>query len=389
MAKGTSYTIEVNPKIPRRLIRLEELANNLWYTWDKPTRTLFARLHPGLWEATGHNPKAFLKRVDEQRLLDAADDHVFLANYNRVLSAYDTYHNEPLKRDHPAQLKHTDMVAYFCAEFGFHESFPIYSGGLGILAGDHCKAASDMRLPFVGVGLLYRQGYFSQTIDGDGRQIAHYHDSDFDDLPVTPAYADDGRELKVQVELPGRSVAVKVWVVRAGHVWLTLLDTDIEENAAEDRDITHQLYGGDREMRIRQEIILGIGGARALAAMGVKPTVWHINEGHAAFLVLERVRQLMQGKQLDFNSALEAVAVDTVFTTHTPVPAGHDHFPRHDGALFPGILPAARHQLRHLARARPYQEQPGFQHDRPGTARLASPQRGVPHPWRGVGGNLQ
>ncbi|MEW6132140.1 MAG: alpha-glucan family phosphorylase [Pseudomonadota bacterium] len=327
MAKGTSYTIEVNPKIPRRLIRLEELANNLWYTWDKPTRTLFARLHSGLWEATGHNPKAFLKRVDEQRLVDAAEDHVFLANYNRVLSAYDTYHNEPLKRDLQAQLKHSDMVAYFCAEFGFHESFPIYSGGLGILAGDHCKAASDMRLPFVGVGLLYRQGYFSQTIDSDGRQVAHYHDSDFDDLPVTPAYTDDGRELKVQVEFPGRNVTVKVWVVRAGHVWLTLLDTDLEENAVEDRDITHQLYGGDREMRIRQEIILGVGGARALAAMGVKPTVWHINEGHAAFLVLERIRQLMLEKRLDFNSALEAVAVDTVFTTHTPVPAGHDHFP--------------------------------------------------------------
>ncbi len=327
MAQGTSYTIEVNPKIPRRLIRLEELANNLWYTWDKPTRTLFARLHPGLWQAAGHNPKAFLKRVDEQRLVDAAEDHVFLANYNRVLSAYDTYHNEPLKRDQPAQLKHSDMVAYFCAEFGFHESFPIYSGGLGILAGDHCKAASDMRLPFVGVGLLYRQGYFSQTIDGDGRQIAHYHDSDFDDLPVTPAYTEDGHELKVQVEFPGRSITVKVWVVRVGHVWLTLLDTDLEENSAEDRDITHQLYGGDREMRIRQEIVLGIGGARALAAMGVKPTVWHINEGHAAFLVLERIRQLMKEKHLDFNSALEAVAVDTVFTTHTPVPAGHDHFP--------------------------------------------------------------
>jgi starch phosphorylase len=214
MTKGTPFTIEVNPKIPRRLIRLEELANNLWYSWDKPTRTLFARLHSGLWEATGHNPKSFLKRVDEQRLVEAAEDHVFLADYNRVLSAYDTYHNEPLKRVQPARLKHSDMVAYFCAEFGFHESFPIYSGGLGILAGDHCKAASDMRLPFAGVGLLYRQGYFSQTIDGDGRQVAHYHDSDFDDLPITPAHTDDGRELKVQVELPGRNVAVKVWVVK-------------------------------------------------------------------------------------------------------------------------------------------------------------------------------
>ena len=326
MAKGTTYTIEVNPKIPRRLIRLEELANNLWYGWDKPTRTLFSRLHPGLWEAAGHNPKAFLKRVDEQRLVEAAEDHVFLASYNRVLSAYDTYHNEPLKRNQPERLKHSDMVAYFCAEFGFHESFPIYSGGLGILAGDHCKAASDMRLPFVGVGLLYRQGYFSQTIDGDGRQVAHYHDSDFDDLPITPAYGDDGQELKVQVEFPGRMVTVKVWIARVGHVWLNLLDTDLEENSPEDRYITHQLYGGDREMRIKQEIILGVGGFRALEAMGVKPTVWHMNEGHAAFLVLERARSLMKLQKLDFPSALEAVAADTVFTTHTPVPAGHDHF---------------------------------------------------------------
>ncbi len=326
MAKGTSYSIEVNPKIPRRLVRLEELASNLWYSWDKPTRTLFSRLHPGLWEAAGHSPKAFLKRVDEQRLVDAAEDHVFLANYNRVLSAYDTYHNEPLKRDQPERLKHSDMVAYFCAEFGFHESFPVYSGGLGILAGDHCKAASDMRLPFVGVGLLYRQGYFSQTIDGDGRQLAHYHDSDFDDLPVTPVYRDDGGELQVKVAFPDRVVAVKVWTARVGHVWLCLLDTDLEENSPVDRDITHQLYGGDREMRIKQEIILGMGGVRALEAMGVKPTVWHINEGHAAFLVLERARALMQQHKLDFSSALEAVAVDTIFTTHTPVPAGHDHF---------------------------------------------------------------
>ena len=326
MSRGTTYTIEINPKIPRRLMRLEELAGNLWYSWDKPTRTLFARLHPGLWESTGHNPRAFLQRVDEQRLIDAAEDHVFLASYNRVLSTYDTYHNEPLRRDQPQHLKQSDMVAYFCAEFGFHESFPIYSGGLGILAGDHCKAASDARLPFVGVGLLYRQGFFSQTIDRDGRQIASYTDSDFSTLPVTAALGDDGRELKVPVEMAGRIVWAKVWLARVGHVWLTLLDTDIEENPPEDRDITHRLYGGDRETRIRQEIVLGVGGARALAAMGVKPTVWHMNEGHAAFLVLERVRIFMRETGMDFASALEAAAVDMVFTTHTPVPAGHDHF---------------------------------------------------------------
>ncbi|MEN6586652.1 MAG: alpha-glucan family phosphorylase [Sulfuricella sp.] len=326
MKQGTTFTLDVNPKIPRKLIRLEELANNLWYSWDKPTRTLFARLHPGLWDAVAHNPKVFLRRVDEKRLLDAVEDQVFLATYNRVLSAFDTYHHEMVHHNGEAHLKEADLVAYFCAVFGFHESFPIYSGGLGILAGDHCKAASDMYVPFVAVGLLYRQGYFTQTIDNDGNQIATNVDSDFADLPVTPALRDDGSEVRVTVELPGRLVAVKVWQAVAGHVRLYLLDTDLEVNALEDRDIAHQLYGGDRTMRLMQEIILGVGGVRALQELGLKPSVWHINEGHAAFLILERVRQLVAMHGLDFASAIEAVAANTVFTTHTPVPAGHDHF---------------------------------------------------------------
>ncbi len=325
MKQGTPYTVEVNPRMPKRLMRLEELAGNLWYGWNRPCRTLFARLHPGLWHAVGNNPKAFLKRVDEDRLLDAAEDQVFLANFNRVLSAYDTYHSEPMRSTAAAQFKANDLVAYFCAEFGFHESFPVYSGGLGILAGDHCKSASDLRLPFIGVGLLYRQGYFSQMIDSEGNQIATYGDSDFDDLPVVPALREDGSELHVQVEIAGRKIAVKVWQARVGHVWLHLLDTDLPENSAEDRDISHRLYGGDRHTRIRQEIVLGIGGVRALRALGLKPTVWHINEGHAAFQVLERARTLVS-EGMDFCSALEAVAGCTVFTTHTPVPAGHDYF---------------------------------------------------------------
>ncbi len=274
----------------------------------------------------GNSPKVFLRRVDEQRLRDAVDDQVFLAAYNRVLSAYDTYHNEPLRRDPESRLRDGEQVAYFCAEFGFHESFPIYSGGLGILAGDHCKAASDLRLPFVAVGLLYRQGYFTQTIDAHGEQIETYTRSDFDDLPVSPALQPDGGEVKVTVELAERRVAVKVWQARVGHITLYLLDTDLPENAPADRDITHQLYGGDAHTRITQEIILGVGGVRALKALGVAPTVWHINEGHAAFLVLERVRQKMKEDGLDFATALEAVAAAVVFTTHTPVPAGHDHF---------------------------------------------------------------
>jgi len=327
MQPGTRFNLEVNPKIPPQLARLQELANNLWYSWDiMPTRALFSRLDQGLWNVVGHSPKALLKRIDQQRLLDAAEDKVFMDNYNRVLSAYDSYHGEQTRRDAAeAPLAPTELVAYFCFEFGFHESLPIYSGGLGILAGDHCKTASDMRLPFVGVGLLYRQGYFFQTIDSHGNQGATYVDSDFDDLPIAPVTRDDGTELKVAVEFPGRVVIAKVWQVRVGSVNLYLLDTDIEENTAHDRNIAHQLYGGDRTTRIEQEIVLGIGGVRALAALGLKPTVWHINEGHAAFLILERLRTLVH-EGLDFASALEAVAVNTVFTTHTPVPAGHDHF---------------------------------------------------------------
>ncbi|HEX4985226.1 MAG TPA: alpha-glucan family phosphorylase [Burkholderiales bacterium] len=322
---STTFTIEVNPRLPPRLSRMEELAGNLHYSWDRQTRLLFSRLDPHLWDEAGHNPKAFLKRVDEKKLVDAADDPVFLGNLNRALSAFDVYMQEPLRRNGSEWLRKSDLVAYFCAEFGFHESLPIYSGGLGILAGDHCKSASDMRLPFVAVGLLYRQGYFQQTIDSEGSQHALYTDSDFEDLPVAPCLHGDGSEVRVAVELPGRQVQVKVWQAKIGHVTLHLLDTDLPENSEEDRNITHRLYGGDRNTRIQQEIVLGIGGVRALAALGVAPTVWHINEGHPAFLILERARELV-AQGLDFAAALEAVAANTVFTTHTPVPAGHDHF---------------------------------------------------------------
>ncbi len=321
---GTRYQLEVNPKLPERLVRLDELANNLWYSWDRPTRTLFARLGSKLWGSVGHSPKAFLKRVDQHRLEEAAADPVFLGAMARVLSAYDTYRAAP-SREHNPHLPEGDLIAYFCAEFGFHESLPIYSGGLGILAGDHCKSASDLNLPFVGVGLLYRQGYFLQTIDADGRQHATYNDTDFDDLPISPVLRADGSDLHVSVRLPGRDVQVKVWQAKVGLVTLYLLDTDIEENSPHDRDIAHQLYGGDKTTRIEQEILLGMGGVRALHEIGLKPTVWHINEGHAAFLIIERTRQLVQGG-LDMSSALEAVASNTVFTTHTAVPAGHDHF---------------------------------------------------------------
>lgn len=322
---GTPFTLEINPKVPGPLVRLEELAGNLRYSWDRPTRALFARLNPPLWDAVGHSPKAFLKSVDERLLVEAAGNETYLHDFNRVLAAYDAYHGEPPSHEGGESLRKDDLVAYFCAEFGFHESLPIYSGGLGILAGDHCKAASDMHIPFVAVGLLYRQGYFQQSIDNEGDQHAVYVDSDFGDLPVSPVLREDGSELRVAVDLADREISIKVWRARVGRVALYLLDTDLEANRPEDRDIGHRLYGGDRQTRIEQEIVLGVGGVRALNAVGMKPTVWHINEGHAAFLVLERMRVLM-GEGLDPASALEATAANTMFTTHTAVAAGHDHF---------------------------------------------------------------
>ena len=324
---GTVYQLEVNPQIPERLARLEELANNLWYSWDRPTQGLFASLSHPLWTATNHTPKAFLKRADQKRLEATAENPVFLGALNRVVSAYETYHEMPIMAHvHGRPFKEDDLIAYFCAEFGFHESLPIYSGGLGILAGDHCKAASDMGLPFIGVGLLYRQGYFSQTLSADGHQQAIYNDSDFDDLPISPLLDAQGREVLVHVEFPGRHIQAKVWEVKVGHVRLILLDTWLPQNTERDREITHRLYGGDKTTRIEQEILLGVGGVRALGILGLKPTVWHVNEGHAAFLILERIRRLM-GDGLPYAAALEAVAANVVFTTHTPVPAGHDHFP--------------------------------------------------------------
>ncbi len=223
-------------------------------------------------------------------------------------------------------MSSNDLVAYFSAEFGLHKDFPIYSGGLGILAGDHCKAASDLGLPLVAVGLLYHQGYFTQTIDGEGVQHAAYTPSEFTELPVSPALDNAGKELRVPVPIAERSVTARVWNSRAHRVRVLLLDTDVPENTEDDRRITYQLYGGDVEMRIKQELVLGIGGVRALRAAGVNPTVWHINEGHAAFAVLERCRELV-ATGLDFPSALEACAAASIFTTHTAVPAGHDVFP--------------------------------------------------------------
>jgi len=324
---GKIFKLEVRPVIPEKLAGLKLLSEDLLYSWDRGVRGLFYRLDNELWESCNHNPKVFLRRVAQSILDTASEDHVFVEEYNRVMSAYHTYHEKIVSEHIESHLNvDSDLVAYFCAEFGFHESFPIYSGGLGILAGDHCKAASDLGVPFIAVGLLYRQGYFTQTIDGDGHQMALYNDINFDELPVEPATDNNGNEICVSVQIEKREVMLKVWQAKAGHITLYLLDSDLDVNTREDRSITFQLYGGDKNTRIQQEIVLGIGGVRALRALGIKPTVWHINEGHAAFQILERCREHVNQNHLDFDSALELVAAGTVFTTHTPVAAGHDIF---------------------------------------------------------------
>ncbi len=323
---GTRYSLEVQPRLPESLERLQELANDLKYTADRRIRGLFHQLDPELWESSGHNPKVFLRRVSQARLEQASRDRVFFEEYYRVLSGIDSYKKEPVRPEVTGHLNpEKDLVAYFCAEFGLHESLPIYSGGLGILAGDQVKAASDMHLPMACIGILYRQGYFSQTLDASGQQIAHYTPTDFDDLPIRPVCGSDGKEIHIEVPLPQRNAQVRIWEARIGQVSLYLLDTDLPENEAADRGITYQLYGGDNEIRILQEIVLGIGGVRALRAVGLDPSVWHVNEGHAAFQALERCREhVSQG--LRFEAAVELVAGGTVFTTHTPVSAGHDIF---------------------------------------------------------------
>lgn len=324
--KETIYELEVRPNIPESLSGLHDLANNLLYSWDRNVRGLFYRLDHVLWEQVDHNPRLFLHRVSQQVLESAVEDHVFMEEYSRVISAFGSYLQKTTNEEVEKYLDpEKDLVAYFCAEFGLHESFPIYSGGLGILAGDHCKAASDLGLPFVAVGLLYRQGYFTQAIDVNGHQISNYTKNRFSELPVSPALDQSGQRIIINIDFPGRVVQLRAWHARAGHIDMYLLDSNLSENNEEDRQITFQLYGGDITMRMQQEIVLGIGGVRLLRKLGLQPTVWHINEGHAAYQILERARELVE-TGMEFCSALELVASGTVFTTHTPVPAGHDMF---------------------------------------------------------------
>jgi len=311
--------LEVTPVIPGALDRLPELAANLFFSWHRPIRALFEDLDPELWKQTNGNPRLMLRCVNQTALETRAADAAYLERYRRALETLDSY----LKLGAPAG--EAPLVAYFCAEYGFHEGFPIYSGGLGVLAGDYCKAASDERANFVAVGLLYEQGYFTQMVDSEGVQHAEYRERDPRDLPVEPVRDASGNWLRISLRMDGREVVARIWRAQAGRVPVYLLDTNCAENAPTDRDITHRLYGGDESTRVRQEMILGIGGVRALRALGVQPAVWHLNEGHAAFLILELLREhVTQG--LAFNAAQEAVAAGCVFTTHTPVAAGHDAF---------------------------------------------------------------
>ena len=322
--------IEITSTLPAALARLAELAANLSFSWYRPARALFQDLDPELWEQVNGNPRLMLRCIDQNYLDRAATDASYLARYQKVLAAHDKYLSQFLDQN---SVPHDDrrrearepLVAYFCAEYGFHESFPIYSGGLGILAGDHCKAASDERLNFVAVGLLYRQGYFTQRVDSDGIQQPQYHDTDPRDLPVEPVKTAGGDWLRVGVRIEDREVQARIWRAQVGRVSVYLLDSNCPENSPADRDITYRLYGGDESVRIRQEMMLGIGGRRALCALGLAPAVSHINEGHAAFLILELVRE-GQARGLDFDAALEAAAAQCAFTTHTPVAAGHDAF---------------------------------------------------------------
>ena len=310
--------LEITPVIPEALARLPALASNLFFSWHRPIRALFEDLEPELWKQCGGNPRLMLRCVRQSALDQAAGDPQYLGRYHAALQLLDTY----LAAKPPADAP---LVAYFCAEYGFHESFPIYSGGLGVLAGDYCKAASDAGSHFVAIGLLYEQGYFTQTVDDDGVQHAEYKAHDPRDLPVEPVRDASGRWISIAVPIGGRDVSARIWRAQAGRVPVYLLDTNTPGNAPSDRDITRRLYGGDESTRVRQEMILGIGGVRALRALGLAPAAWHLNEGHAAFLILELMREHMS-RDLPFEAALEATAAACVFTTHTPVAAGHDAF---------------------------------------------------------------
>lgn len=316
-------------KMPAALKRLPELAHNLWWSWTLDARNLFRRLDYPLWRSTQHNPVMMLHRIDAADLEACARDGSFVRHYNRVMMAFDklkTRENTWYAQTYPEHIE--KPIAYFSAEFGLHASLPIYSGGLGILSGDHVKEASDLGVPLVAVGFMYPQGYFRQHIPSHGWQEARYKQLDMSQAPVLPAVGPDGKPVMIGVQMADRTVYARVWHVRVGRVSIYMMDTDVDENEPWDRELSARLYGGDGETRIRQEIMLGIGGVRTLRALGIEPAAWHMNEGHSAFLMLEIIREKVAAGA-SFDDALAELSQKAVFTTHTPVPAGHDAFAFH------------------------------------------------------------
>jgi len=322
-----SRAYEVACDLPPALQPLKRLASNFRWTWDHDARDLFRVIDTEGWERSEHNPILFLNSVTTERLERLQNDAVFLARMNQAVSQLDSYLREEtwFERKHP-ELADKIKIAYFCFEFGISEGLPIYSGGLGVLAGDHLKAASDLGLPLVAVGLLYNRGYFRQRLNHDGWQQEIYPQYDFYQMPLTLMRGPDDKPIRIEVEFPDRVVTCQVWQATVGRIPLYLLDSNVLENQPLDQGITDSLYSGDEEMRIRQEMILGIGGMKALKALGISPTVCHMNEGHAAFMSIERIRQFMVEHNTDFRTARQVIVSGNVFTTHTPVPAGFDFF---------------------------------------------------------------
>lgn len=319
-------TYNVVPTLPEKLNALKTLAYNYWWCWNAQGFNIFRHMAPELWTQCEHNPALFLSRISQERLEELTSDEGFLYNLEMVIKDLQTYLQRKSWFESIWEKDKHFQVAYFSAEFGISEGLPIYSGGLGVLAGDHLKSASDLGIPLVGMGLAYRQGYFRQYLNQDGLQQERYVENDFYNMPLILVTDDSNQAIKVTLQLPGRELTVQIWKVLVGRVPLYLLDTNLPENTPDDRGITSQLYGGDKEMRIKQEMVLGVGGIRALEKLGLLPCVTHMNEGHSAFLGLERIRYHMKQDQLSYSEARELVAGSTIFTTHTPVPAGIDLF---------------------------------------------------------------
>ena len=320
--------ITVNPQLPKRIEKLSEVANNLWWSWNTEFLRLFQKIDKDLWEESDKNPIKFLKRVSQEKLDNASKNILFLKEYDKIIDNFENYINSKntwFSNKFPENKN--DLIAYFSAEYGLDQTIPIYSGGLGILSGDHLKSASDLGIPLVAVGLLYKNGYFHQKINGYGQQETEYKNIDLYDLPINAVKDDKGEDLLIYVKFPKRRLYLKVWQINVGRVKLYLLDSDIEKNHVEDRDVTLRLYGGDQEMRIRQEIVLGMAGVNLLKTLGLNPKVYHMNEGHSAFLNLEIIKNIIKEKEVSFEVAKDIASSKTVFTTHTPVPAGNDIFP--------------------------------------------------------------